>query len=93
MKIFTACLLGLLSLCAFAEQPLPAKEIFIPTIEQTLNDGQFKTTVRITMPEGHYLYVDKTDLRAENAEGELEKSPGQQHEDEYKICCQHATKK
>ena len=83
MKIFTACFLGLLSLCAFAEQPLPAKEIFIPTIEQTLNDGQFKTTVRITMPEGHYLYVDKTDLRAENAEGELEKSPGQQHEDEY----------
>lgn len=83
MKTFLPVLLSFLSFFAFADDPLPAKEVFVPTIAQQTLDGQYKTTVRITMPEGFYLYVDKADLRAEGAEGVLEKAQGVEHEDEY----------
>ena len=80
---FLAFCLAFLSALAAASDPLPPKEVFLPSISQTSNDNGFVTTVRITMPERYYLYVDKTDLSSEGIDGTVEKTPGIRKEDPY----------
>lgn len=80
---FLTFLLVFFSTRPVAGDPLPAKEVFMPGITQRAENGAFATTVRITMPPGFYLYVDKSDLTAEGVEGALSKSPGVEHEDDY----------
>ncbi|MDO4776769.1 MAG: protein-disulfide reductase DsbD [Cardiobacteriaceae bacterium] len=83
MKHLLTSLLIFFSAIVFADDPRPAKEIFIPSISQEAVDGKLHTTVHITMPERYYLYVDKTDLRGKGIEGTLEKMPGKEKEDPF----------
>ncbi|MDO4435700.1 MAG: protein-disulfide reductase DsbD [Cardiobacteriaceae bacterium] len=43
-------------------QPRPAKEVFVPTIEQRPHEQGYLTTITINFPENYYLYADKTTI-------------------------------
>ena len=83
MKYLLTSFLAFFSLAVFADDPRPAKEVFIPSISQASVDGKLHTTVRITIPDGYYIYAEKSDLRGEGIEGKLEKSPGTEKEDPF----------
>lgn len=83
MKYLLNGLLLLFATLGFANEPRPAKEVFIPTIEQQAFAGKLHTTVRIAMPPGYYLYAEKSDLSAEGISGELEKAETILKEDPY----------
>ncbi|MDO5091019.1 MAG: protein-disulfide reductase DsbD [Cardiobacteriaceae bacterium] len=83
MRSFSLFFLFFLSFFSFADEPRPAKEIFIPSITQSHEEGAFRTTVRIAMPPGYYLYAAKSDLSAAGIEGTLEKAPAKDKEDPF----------
>lgn len=46
-------------------QPKPAKEVFIPSIEQSQTEQGYQTTISIDFPNNYFLYADKTTLNGE----------------------------
>ena len=69
----------LFPLFVHAAEPLPAEEVFKPTIHQ-LDDGDgYLTKITIDFPAGYYLYADKTTL--EGAAGMEERTPAEAKDD------------
>lgn len=68
--------------CIFANaEPLPAKEVFKPHIQQQTVNGEYQTSVSIDFPRGYYLYADKTTLTG--GEGRQQRSPALSKQDPY----------
>lgn len=76
MKYLLNGLLLLFATLGLADEPRPAKDVFIPAIRQEAIADKLHTTVRIAIPDGYYLYVDKSDLTGEGIAGQLQKAPG-----------------
>ncbi len=71
----------LFPLFVHAAEPLPAEEVFKPTIHQ-LDDGDgYLTKITIDFPAGYYLYADKTTLAG--AAGMEERTPAEAKDDPY----------
>lgn len=50
-----------------AQEALPAKEVFIPKIQQIQDtNGDYRTEIKIDFPKNYYLYADKTTLNGSN---------------------------
>lgn len=58
--------LSLLIVNLHAQSPLPFKQVFSPQIHQTLTENGYQTTIQVEVPEGYYLYAEKTHPRTED---------------------------
>ncbi|SUO93239.1 protein-disulfide reductase DsbD [Suttonella ornithocola] len=69
---------------AFGQEPLPFKQVFIPEIQQQHGEDGYTTTIQIPIPEGYYLYDNKTILDTEGLENpSIEKSPAKEKHDPF----------
>lgn len=84
MKHFFLLVFALFCTAAFGD-PRPFKEIFIPEISQQADGAGYVTTIRIPIPDGYYLYADKTNIdKSTLPEGAaIDKSQAKQKQDDY----------
>lgn len=67
----------------FAQEIKPFKEVFIPKIEQTFDEGHYHSQISIQIPKNYYLYQKSLTIEADDDTLNIEYAPSIEKTDPY----------